>query len=99
MNHQIPLIKRKPKTVQTTPKVTARPLLEEFSEAILGFGLEAEEDTEVDEEVDDEEVDNDDDDDMSFALGRCTPRYLRLQVFDQGPTDTISVCFVFARPV
>jgi hypothetical protein len=64
MNHQIPLITRRPKTVQTTPKVAARPLLEEFSEAVLRFGVEVEEGREDVEEVDD---DDDDDEGMSFA--------------------------------
>ena len=60
----MPLITRRPKTVQTTPKVTARPLLEEFSEAVLGFGVDVEERREVDEEVDE---DDDEDDGKSFA--------------------------------
>jgi hypothetical protein len=60
MNHEIPPITRRPKTEQTTPKVTARPLLEEFSEALLEFGAEVEEGREDDEEVDD-------DDGVSFA--------------------------------
>lgn len=59
MNHQIPLITRRPKTEQTTPKVTARPLLEEFSEALLEFGVEVEEGR--------EDVEVDDDEGMSFA--------------------------------
>ena len=42
---------------QTTPKVTARPLLEEeFSEGVLGFGVDVEEDKEEAKEVDDDEV-------------------------------------------
>ena len=53
---------RRPKTVQTTPKVTARPLWEEFSEAVLGFDEEVEKGNE-----DDEEVDDDDDNCISFA--------------------------------
>ena len=69
MNHQTPLITRRPKTEQTTPRVTARPVLEDFTEAELGFGIEDEEGRddveEVDEEVDDD--DDDDDDGMSFA--------------------------------
>lgn len=63
MNHQTPLNTRRPKTEQTTPKVTARPLLEEFSEAVLGFDEGVEEENDDDEEL---EVD-DDDDCMSFA--------------------------------
>ena len=62
MNHHIPLNTRRPKTVQTIPKVTARPLWEEFSEAGLGFDEGVEEGNE-----DDEEVDDDDDNCMSFA--------------------------------
>ena len=40
---------------QTTPKVTARPLLEEFfSEGVLEFGVDVEEGREEAEEVDDD---------------------------------------------
>jgi hypothetical protein len=98
MNHQMPLITRRAKTVQTTPKVTAKPLLEEFLEAVLGCGVEEEEGREDVEEVDDD--DDEDEDDMSFGSrivylektlnfqrkmlrGVHTPRYPRLQVFDQ----------------
>ena len=52
----------RPKTEKTTPRVTARPLLEKFfSETVLGFGIEVEEGREEAEEVEE------DDDDSSFA--------------------------------
>jgi hypothetical protein len=92
----MPVITRRPKTAQTTPKVTARPLLEELMEAVLGFGI-----IEVEEgRGDDEEVDDDDDAGMSFASRAVylenfklseswkmlrevhTPKYLRLQMLD-----------------
>jgi hypothetical protein len=75
----MPLITRRPKTVQTTPKVTARPFLEEFTEAMLGFGVEFEEGREDVEEVDDDDDDVDDvddDDGMSFAS-----RTVNLEIF------------------
>ena len=54
MNQQIPVITRRPKTEQTTPNVTARPLLEAFfSEAVLEFGVDVKEGR---EEVDDDDV-------------------------------------------
>ena len=63
INHHMPLITRRPETIQTTPNVMARPILEEFSEVMLGFGVEVEEDWDDVEEVDDD----DDDDGMSFT--------------------------------
>ena len=61
MNHQMPVITRRPKMEQTTPNVMARPLLEEFfSEGVLGFGVDVEEGIEEAKEVDD-------DDEVSFA--------------------------------
>ena len=53
MNHQMPV-----STEQTTPKVTARALLEELSETVLEFSVDVEEGREEAEEVDD---------DVSFA--------------------------------
>lgn len=54
----MPPMTRRPKTVQTTPKVTAKPFLEEESEVVLDTGLEVEEGR-----VDVEEVEDEDDDD------------------------------------
>ena len=60
----MPPITRRPKTVQTIPKVTAKPFLEE-SEVVLDTGLEVEEGRvdveEVEDEDDDDENDEDDD--------------------------------------
>ena len=70
MNHQTPLITRRAKTVQTTPKVTAKPLWVEFSEAALGEVEEGREDVEEVDDVDDDDDDDDDDREegcMSFA--------------------------------
>ena len=61
MNHQMPPITRQAKTVHTTPKVAARPLLEDLMEAILDIGVEDEEGEEV------VEVDVEDEDDTSPA--------------------------------
>jgi hypothetical protein len=58
----MPLITRRPKIVQTTPKVTARPFLEECSEARLGFGVWRRVD------IEDSEVDVDDEDSMLFVV-------------------------------
>ena len=49
MNHQMPV-----STEQTTPKVTARALLEELSETVLEFSVDVEEGREEAEEVDDD---------------------------------------------
>ena len=47
MNHQMPVITRRPKTEQTE---------EFFSEGVLGFGVDVEEGKEEAKEVDDDDV-------------------------------------------
>ena len=59
----MPVITRRPKTEQTTPKLMARPILEEeVSEAVLWFGVEV-----VDASGREEAEKVDDNDDVSFA--------------------------------
>ena len=58
----MPLITRRPKIIQTTAKVTARPFLEECLEARLGFGTSHRVD------IEDVEADVDDEDGMLFVV-------------------------------
>lgn len=64
----MPPITRRPKTVQTIPKVTAKPFLEEESEVVLDTGLEVEEGRVDVEEVEDEDDDDDNEEDEEEGI-------------------------------
>ena len=77
----MPPITKRPKIVQTTPKVTARPFLEELLEAALESGVKVEEgkvDIEADDN-DDEENDEENEDGDGTSPGS---RAVYLQFFN-----------------